>query len=120
MRETLYETPRKMINLEPIQGGIKIHIGIDLDNTILDATTTHLHYFNIASGLTKTPDDVNDFYMYRFMGGVGKKGIKCLINTQSIFIGTRCLIHMRWMHWLIYIVRMKSHLLQQDQCFAKI
>lgn len=35
-----------------------MHIGIDLDNTILDATSSHLHYFNIASGQYKTPNDV--------------------------------------------------------------
>ncbi|MFD0682798.1 MULTISPECIES: 5' nucleotidase, NT5C type [unclassified Paenibacillus] len=45
-----------------------MHIGIDLDNTILDATSAHLHYYNIASGLSFTPDDVNDFYIYRLYG----------------------------------------------------
>ncbi|MBD2866340.1 5' nucleotidase, NT5C type [Paenibacillus oceani] len=45
-----------------------MHIGIDLDNTILDATSAHLHYYNIASGLSFTPDDVNDFYLYRLYG----------------------------------------------------
>ncbi len=34
----------------------------------MDATTAHLHYFNVASGLTKTADDVDDFYMYRLYG----------------------------------------------------
>lgn len=45
-----------------------MHIGIDLDNTILDATSSHLHYFNIASGQYKTPNDVNEFYMYKLYG----------------------------------------------------
>ncbi|MCQ6563524.1 5' nucleotidase, NT5C type [Paenibacillus mendelii] len=45
-----------------------MHIGIDLDNTILDATSAHLQYYNIASGLSFTPDDVNDFYLYRLYG----------------------------------------------------
>jgi|GEM_PF-6213146 len=26
-----------------------MHLGIDLDNTILDATTAHLHYYNMES-----------------------------------------------------------------------
>lgn len=45
-----------------------MHIGIDLDNTLLDATSSHLKYYNIASGLMLTPDDVNDFYLYRLYG----------------------------------------------------
>lgn len=45
-----------------------MHIGIDLDNTVLDATSSHLKYYNIASGLSLTPDDVNDFYLYRLYG----------------------------------------------------
>lgn len=45
-----------------------MHIGIDLDNTILDATSAHLHYYNQVSGLSFTPDDVNDFYLYRLYG----------------------------------------------------
>lgn len=45
-----------------------MHIGIDLDNTILDATTAFLHYYNIASGLSLTHVDVNDFYLYRLYG----------------------------------------------------
>jgi uncharacterized HAD superfamily protein len=45
-----------------------LHIGIDLDNTILDATSAHLHYYNQASGKSFTPDDVNDFYLYRLYG----------------------------------------------------
>jgi len=45
-----------------------LHIGIDLDNTILDATSAHLHYFNKVSGLSFTPYDVNDFYLYRLYG----------------------------------------------------
>ncbi|MNI08040.1 5' nucleotidase, deoxy (Pyrimidine), cytosolic type C protein (NT5C) [compost metagenome] len=45
-----------------------MHIGIDLDNTILDATTAHLHYYNQASGRSFTPEDVHDFYIYRLYG----------------------------------------------------
>ncbi|MCM3786248.1 hypothetical protein M3231_25150 [Neobacillus mesonae] len=45
-----------------------MHIGIDLDNTVLDATSTHLKYYNLASGFSFTPQDVNDFYMYRLYG----------------------------------------------------
>lgn len=39
-----------------------------MDNTILDATTAHLQYYNKASGLSFTPKDVNDFYLYRLYG----------------------------------------------------
>jgi uncharacterized HAD superfamily protein len=46
----------------------RLHIGVDLDNTVLDATSAHLHYYNQASGLSFTPDDVNDFYLYRLYG----------------------------------------------------
>ncbi|MGO4375054.1 5' nucleotidase, NT5C type [Paenibacillus sp. 2TAB19] len=45
-----------------------MHIGIDLDNTVLDATSSHLHYYNQASGLSLTAEDVNDFYLYRMYG----------------------------------------------------
>jgi uncharacterized HAD superfamily protein len=45
-----------------------MHIGVDLDNTILDATSAHLHYYNKVSGLLFTPGDVNDFYLYRLYG----------------------------------------------------
>lgn len=45
-----------------------MHIGVDLDNTVLDATSSHLKYYNIASGLTLTPDDVDDFFLYRLYG----------------------------------------------------
>lgn len=45
-----------------------MHIGVDLDNTVLDATSAHLHYYNRVSGLSLTPDDVNDFYIYRLYG----------------------------------------------------
>ncbi|WP_165972288.1 5' nucleotidase, NT5C type [Paenibacillus piri] len=45
-----------------------MHIGVDLDNTVLDATSTHLQYYNKVSGLSLTPDDVNDFYLYRLYG----------------------------------------------------
>lgn len=45
-----------------------MHIGVDLDNTILDATSAHLRFYNEASGLSFTPEDVNDFYIYRLYG----------------------------------------------------
>ncbi|WP_199620697.1 5' nucleotidase, NT5C type [Paenibacillus alkalitolerans] len=45
-----------------------MHIGIDLDNTVLDATTAYLHYYNKASGLSMTHDDVNEFHLYRLYG----------------------------------------------------
>ena len=45
-----------------------MHIGIDLDNTVLDATSAHLHYYNRVSGLSLTPGDVTDFYIYRLYG----------------------------------------------------
>ncbi|WP_127585122.1 5' nucleotidase, NT5C type [Paenibacillus koleovorans] len=45
-----------------------MHIGIDLDNTILDATASHLHYYNLASGRSFRPEDLNDFYIYRLYG----------------------------------------------------
>lgn len=45
-----------------------MHIGVDLDNTILDATSAHLEYYNKASGLSLTAQDVNDFYLYRLYG----------------------------------------------------
>jgi len=45
-----------------------VHIGVDLDNTVLDASSSHLKYYNIASGLTLTPDDVDDFFLYRLYG----------------------------------------------------
>lgn len=45
-----------------------MHLGIDLDNTILDATSAHLHYYNKESGRCFTPNDVYDFYIYRMYG----------------------------------------------------
>lgn len=45
-----------------------MHIGVDLDNTLLDATTSHLHYYNKASGRSLTHGDVDDFYLYRLYG----------------------------------------------------
>lgn len=45
-----------------------MHIGVDLDNTVLDATSSYLHFYNKASGLSYTPEDVNDFYFYRLYG----------------------------------------------------
>lgn len=45
-----------------------MHIGIDLDNTVLDATTAHLRIYNQVSGRSFTSEDVNDFYIYRLYG----------------------------------------------------
>jgi uncharacterized HAD superfamily protein len=45
-----------------------VHIGVDLDNTVLDATSSYLQYYNKASGLSLTPDDVNDYCFYRLYG----------------------------------------------------
>jgi len=45
-----------------------LHIGVDLDNTVLDATSAFLHYYNLASGLSLNHNDVNDFYLYRMYG----------------------------------------------------
>lgn len=42
-----------------------IKLVIDLDNTLLDATTPHIKYYNQASGQNYTKEDVNDFYIYR-------------------------------------------------------
>lgn len=53
---------------EPASEVKALHIGVDLDNTILDATSTHLQYYNLASGQSFTPADVNDFYLYRLYG----------------------------------------------------
>ena len=50
------------------QGDDGLHIGVDLDNTVLDATSSHLKYYNIASGLRIAPGDVHDFYLYRLYG----------------------------------------------------
>ncbi|WP_187274569.1 hypothetical protein [Paenibacillus sp. N3.4] len=45
-----------------------MHIGVDLDNTVLDATSSYLHFYNKASGQSFTPEDVNDFYFFRLYG----------------------------------------------------
>jgi uncharacterized HAD superfamily protein len=45
-----------------------MHLGIDLDNTILDATSAHLHYYNMVSAQKFSPEDVTDFYIYRIYG----------------------------------------------------
>lgn len=42
-----------------------INIVVDLDNTLLDATTPHLRYYNQVSGDNFTNADVNDVYLYR-------------------------------------------------------
>ncbi|TXK85769.1 hypothetical protein [Paenibacillus sp. N3.4] len=65
-----------------------MHIGIDLDNTVLDATSTYLKYYNMASGLSFTPDDVNDYYLYRLYGWDNEQRKSVFINMDTIFIGT--------------------------------
>jgi len=45
-----------------------LHIGVDLDNTVLDATSSYLFYYNKASGKSFVPEDVQDFYLYRLYG----------------------------------------------------
>lgn len=45
-----------------------MHIGIDLDNTVLDATSAYLDCFNRVSGLSLSHKDVDDFYLYRLYG----------------------------------------------------
>lgn len=45
-----------------------MHLAVDLDNTVLDATTTHLFYYNLASGQSFTPADVQNFYLYTLYG----------------------------------------------------
>lgn len=43
-----------------------IHIVIDIDNTILDGTTTHLKYCNLVSGRHIVKDQVRKFYIYHY------------------------------------------------------
>ncbi len=62
-----------------------MHIGVDLDNTILDATSTHLHYYNKASGLSFIPEDVNDFYLYRLYGW-DEKELNTIYTTYRHYI----------------------------------
>lgn len=64
-----------------------LHIGVDLDNTVLDATSSHLKYFNIASGLALTPDDVDDFYLYRLYGW-SKSEVESIYHKFG-----------HWIHW---------------------
>ena len=45
-----------------------MHIGVDLDNTLVDATTAHLVVYNRVSGQTKTTADVDDFHLWRLYG----------------------------------------------------
>ena len=41
-----------------------MHIGLDLDNTVLDATSACLHYYNKVSGFaTITHENAHDFYL---------------------------------------------------------
>ncbi|MFB9326362.1 hypothetical protein ACFFSY_10595 [Paenibacillus aurantiacus] len=57
-----------MIRMFKSWGQKKLHIGIDLDNTVLDATSSYLHFYNKASGLSYSSKDVTDFYFYRLYG----------------------------------------------------
>ena len=43
-----------------------IHIVIDIDNTLLDGTTTHLKYCNLVSGRSITKEQVTQFYIYHY------------------------------------------------------
>lgn len=45
-----------------------MHIGLDLDNTVLDATTAHLKCYNKISGRSLTNEDATDFHLYRLYG----------------------------------------------------
>ncbi|WP_127529597.1 5' nucleotidase, NT5C type [Paenibacillus kobensis] len=45
-----------------------MHIGVDLDNTVLDATDIFLRYYNLASGLSLTAADVKSYYIYKAYG----------------------------------------------------
>lgn len=45
-----------------------MHIGVDLDNTLVDATTAHLVVYNRVSGQSKTVQDVDDFHLWRLYG----------------------------------------------------
>ncbi|GFN33519.1 5' nucleotidase, NT5C type [Paenibacillus xylaniclasticus] len=45
-----------------------MHPGIDLDNTVLDATAIFLEYYNRASGLSLTAADVKSYYIYEAYG----------------------------------------------------
>lgn len=56
------------INREIWKEGDVLHIALDLDNTILDATTSHLKCYNEISGMSLTNDDATDFYLYRLYG----------------------------------------------------
>lgn len=50
-----------------------MHIAIDLDNTLLDATIAHLSIYNRVSGQTKTAADVDDFHIWRLYGWTRKE-----------------------------------------------
>ena|GEM_PF-2796380 len=43
-----------------------IHIVIDIDNTLLDGTTTHLKYCNLVSGKQIKKEQVTQFYIYHY------------------------------------------------------
>lgn len=45
-----------------------MHIGVDLDNTLVDATTAYLGIYNRVSGQTRTAADVADFHLWRLYG----------------------------------------------------
>ncbi|XEC93811.1 hypothetical protein AB6A23_21035 [Paenibacillus tarimensis] len=78
-----------------------MHIGVDLDNTILDATSAHLKYYNAASGFSFTPKDVNDFYIYRLYGW--DKATRDAVYTK----------HGREIHWNSLPYPMAQEILQE-------
>ena len=45
-----------------------MHIGVDLDNTLVDATTAYLGIYNRLSGHAKTAADLNDYHLWRVFG----------------------------------------------------
>ncbi len=65
-----------------------MHIGVDLDNTILDATSAHLQYYNTASGLSFTPEDVNDIHWNSSPFPMAVEILQQLFNKHKISIIT--------------------------------
>ncbi len=45
-----------------------MHIGVDLDNTLVDTTTAYLDIYNRLSGQVKTASDLKDFHLWRVFG----------------------------------------------------
>lgn len=43
-----------------------IHIVIDIDNTILDGTTTHLKYCNLVTGKNIKKEEIEQFHIYHY------------------------------------------------------